>query len=57
MSSVAYGLGRPNLYITAENLELANRFLFIGQPPWAWSVELVKCSMALMLLRFKHSTR
>jgi hypothetical protein len=57
MCSVAYGFGHHSFYITAENLELANRFLFMGRPPWAWSVALVKISMALMLLRFKHSTR
>lgn len=57
MSSVVYGLGRHNFYLTAENRERANHFLFMGQPPWAWSIALIKSSMALMLLRFKHSRK
>lgn len=57
MASVSYGLGRHNFYISPADQEIAARLLFIGQPPWAWSVALVKMSMAFMFLRFKRTTR
>jgi hypothetical protein len=57
MASVAYGLGRHNYYVSPADQEIAARLLFIGQPPWAWSIALVKSSMAFMFLRFKRTTR
>lgn len=57
MASVSYGLGRHNFYISPADQEIAARLLFICQPPWAWSIALVKISIAFMLLRFKRTTR
>ncbi|KAH8665066.1 hypothetical protein BGZ60DRAFT_432314 [Tricladium varicosporioides] len=55
MGSVAHGLGRHNFYVSdAETME-ASRLLFISQPPWAWSIAMIKISMAFMLLRIKTS--
>ncbi|KAF4629092.1 hypothetical protein G7Y89_g9060 [Cudoniella acicularis] len=53
MSSVSHGLGRHNFYVSPDEQIQASRLLFISQPPWAWSIAMIKISMACMLLRIK----
>ncbi len=53
MTSTAYGLGRHNYYVSAADLTQAEKFLFIGQPAFAWALACTKISIACMLFPFQ----
>ncbi|KAH7014042.1 hypothetical protein B0J12DRAFT_777120 [Macrophomina phaseolina] len=49
--STAYGLGRHNYYVSAAETTQAEKFLFIGQPAFAWALACTKISIVCMLFR------
>ncbi|KAF4636970.1 hypothetical protein G7Y89_g1117 [Cudoniella acicularis] len=57
MSSIPYGFGRHLYYLQEPDAISAARLLFISQPPWAWTLSLIKISMACMFLRINRSKK
>ncbi|KAK3933647.1 hypothetical protein QBC46DRAFT_432099 [Diplogelasinospora grovesii] len=55
--SITYGVGRHNYYISAANMVLAEKFLFLSQPPYAWSLAFSKMSIAWMLMRIQRDRK
>ncbi|KAH7115111.1 hypothetical protein B0J11DRAFT_553397 [Dendryphion nanum] len=53
MISTAYGLGRHNYYVSAAETMQAEKFLFIGQPAFAWALACTKISIVCMLFRLQ----
>ncbi|KAH8691781.1 hypothetical protein GQ44DRAFT_744696 [Phaeosphaeriaceae sp. PMI808] len=51
--STAYGLGRHNYYVSAADMTQAEKFLFIGQPAFAWALACTKISIVCMLFRIQ----
>lgn len=54
--SVHYGMGRHNIYVPADRAVLAEKWLFISQPPYAWAMSLAKMSIAWMLIRIRRDS-
>ncbi|KAJ4293371.1 hypothetical protein N0V90_008654 [Kalmusia sp. IMI 367209] len=54
-ASVFNGLGRRTRFVPAAQRSSAMRLLFISQLFWYWSMTLVKLSVAILLLRLKHT--
>jgi len=52
---VLNGLGRHTRFVPFPQRLAALRLLFISQVFWYWSITLVKLSVALLLLRLKHT--
>ena len=55
--SVRYGVGRHNYYLPADEEMLAEKWLFLSQPPFPWSLAFSKVSIAWMLLRLQREKR
>jgi len=55
--AVHYGMGRHNFYVPADRAILAEKWLFISQPPYAWAMSLAKMSIAWMLIRIRRDSR
>ena len=55
--SVHYGMGRHNFYVAPDQAVLAEKWLFISQPPYAWAMSLAKMSIAWMLIRIRRDSR
>lgn len=54
---ISYGVGRHDYYLTPDQLMLAEKFLFLSQPPYAWSLAFSKMSIAWMLIRIQRDQR
>jgi hypothetical protein len=54
---VGYGVGRHNYYVSPDDTIQAEKFLFISQPPYAWSLACAKISIALMLMRIQRDRK
>jgi hypothetical protein len=54
---VGHGIGRHNYYVSPDETLQAEKFLFICQPPYAWSLAFAKISIAFMLLRIQRDRR
>ncbi|KAF2685096.1 hypothetical protein K458DRAFT_300834 [Lentithecium fluviatile CBS 122367] len=55
--SVFNGLGRRSRFVPFPQRRASLRLLFISQVFWYWSITFVKLSVALLLLRIKHTKR
>ncbi|KAF1954046.1 hypothetical protein CC80DRAFT_595202 [Byssothecium circinans] len=55
--SVLYGLGRRARFVSFARRRTSLRLVFISQLLWYWSLTLIKLSVALLLLRIKHTKR
>ena len=55
--AVVNGLGRQARFVSFERRTTSLRLLFVSQLFWYWSITLVKISVALLLLRLKHTKR
>lgn len=53
--AVLNGLGRRAIFVPAARRSTAMRLLFVSQLFWYWGITLVKLSVALLLLRLKHT--
>ncbi|PVH94435.1 hypothetical protein DM02DRAFT_479275, partial [Periconia macrospinosa] len=56
-ASVLYGLGRRALFVSFARRRTSLHLLFVSQVFWYWSLTLIKLSVALLLLRLKHTKR
>jgi hypothetical protein len=56
-ASVYNGLGRHSRFVPFSARRASLRLTFISQVFWYWSITLVKLSVALLLLRLKHTKR
>lgn len=54
---IKYGVGRHNYYVPPADLILAEKFLFLSQPPYAWALACAKISIVWMLLRIQRDQR
>jgi rhodopsin domain-containing protein len=54
---VGHGVGRHNYYVPPDATIQAEKFLFISQPPYAWSLACAKISIAFMLIRIQRDHR
>lgn len=52
--AVHYGVGRHNYYVPTPDETLAEKWLFLSQPPFPWSLAFSKVSIAWMLLRIQR---
>lgn len=52
--SVRFGVGRHNYYVAPEEEVLAEKWLFLSQPPFPWSLAFSKVSIAWMLMRIQR---
>ncbi len=55
--AVRYGVGRHNYYVPADEEVLAEKWLFLSQPPFPWSLAFSKVSIAYMLFRIQRDRR
>ncbi|KAK4239504.1 hypothetical protein C8A03DRAFT_32456 [Achaetomium macrosporum] len=55
--AVSYGVGRHNYYVPHDQEVLAEKWLFLSQPPFPWSLAFSKVSISWMLLRIQRDTR
>jgi hypothetical protein len=55
LAAIPHGRGRHNFYVSPADQIEASRYLFSSQPPWGWSIAMIKISMALMFLRIKRT--
>jgi hypothetical protein len=55
--AVHYGVGRHNYYVPDDQEELAQKWLFLSQPPFPWSLAFSKVSIAWMLIRIQRDER
>lgn len=53
--AVHYGAGRHNFYVPTRDHVPAQHFLVASELPWAASIMFIKISIAIMLLRMKHT--
>ncbi|KAH7026901.1 hypothetical protein B0J12DRAFT_722084 [Macrophomina phaseolina] len=51
--STTHGVGRHNYYVSAAETMQAEKFLFIGQPAFAWALACTKISIVCMLFRIQ----
>ncbi|KAK3899695.1 hypothetical protein C8A05DRAFT_17904 [Staphylotrichum tortipilum] len=52
--SVRFGVGRHNYYLPADEEMLAEKWLFLSQPPFPWSLAFSKVSISWMLMRIQR---
>jgi hypothetical protein len=52
--AIHYGVGRHNYYVPDDQEVLAEKWLFLCQPPFPWALALSKMSIAWMLLRIQR---
>jgi len=52
--SITYGVGRHNFYVKPDDLENAEKYLFLSQPPFAWALAFAKLSIIWMLIRIQR---
>ncbi len=52
--SVRFGVGRHNYYLPPDEEMLAEKWLFLSQPPFPWSLAFSKVSIAWMLMRIQR---
>jgi hypothetical protein len=55
--AVNYGVGRHNYYVPHDQEVLAEKWLFLSQPPFPWSLAFSKVSISWMLLRIQRDIR
>ena len=55
--AIHYGVGRHNYYVPDDKEVLAEKWLFITQPPFPWSLAFSKMSIAWMLIRIQRDRR
>ena len=55
--AIHYGVGRHNFYVPEPDRILAEKFLFISQPTYPWSLTFSKMSIAWMLIRIRRDSR
>lgn len=55
--AVHYGVGRHNYYVPDDKEMLAEKWLFISQPSFPWSLAFSKVSIAWMLIRIQRDVR
>ena len=55
--SIHYGVGRHNFYVSPDDMILAEKYLFISQPPYAWSLTFSKLSIIWMLIRIQRDNK
>jgi hypothetical protein len=51
---IYYGVGRHDFYLTPDQLQNAEKFLFISQPPYAWALGFAKLSIIWMMIRIQR---
>lgn len=49
-----FGVGRHNYYVPDDEEMLAEKWLFLSQPPFPWSLAFSKVSIAWMLVRLQR---
>ncbi|KAH6855354.1 hypothetical protein B0I37DRAFT_302361 [Chaetomium sp. MPI-CAGE-AT-0009] len=54
LAAIHYGVGRHNYYVPDDKEVLAEKWLFLGQPPFPWALALSKMSIAWMLIRIQR---
>ena len=54
LAAVHYGVGKHNFYVPDDKVVLAEKWLFISQPPFPWALALSKMSIAWMLIRIQR---
>ncbi|KAK3342149.1 hypothetical protein B0T25DRAFT_464599 [Lasiosphaeria hispida] len=57
LMGIHYGVGRHNFYVAPEDEILAEKYLFITQPPYPWALAFAKMSIAWMLIRLRREER
>lgn len=57
MVAVSYGVGRHNYYVPNDQEVEAEKWLFLSQPTFPWSLAFSKMSIAWMLLRIQRDRR
>ncbi|KXX75412.1 hypothetical protein MMYC01_209499 [Madurella mycetomatis] len=57
MVAVSYGVGRHNYYVPDDQEVQAEKWLFLSQPTFPWSLAFSKMSIAWMLLRIQRDRR
>ncbi|KAK4171237.1 hypothetical protein QBC36DRAFT_340353 [Triangularia setosa] len=57
MIAVHYGIGRHNYYVPTDHEVLAEKWLFLSQPVFPWSLAFSKMSIACMLVRIRRDQR
>lgn len=57
MIAVSYGVGRHNFYITHDRVVEAQKWLYLSQPPYPWSLAFSKMSIAWLLHRIRRDSR
>ncbi|KAK4660703.1 hypothetical protein QC762_121420 [Podospora pseudocomata] len=57
MIAVHYGIGRHNYYVPTDQEVLAEKWLFLSQPVFPWSLAFSKMSIACMLIRIRRDQR
>ncbi|KAH8880573.1 hypothetical protein GQ53DRAFT_669582, partial [Thozetella sp. PMI_491] len=55
--SLHYGLGRHNGWLDKYDMVMAEKYLFVSQPPYAWALVFAKISMSCTLLRILGESR
>ena len=55
--AVHYGVGRHNYYVPDDQEVLAEKWLFLSQPTFPWSLACSKVSIAWMLIRIQRDER
>ncbi|KAK0726104.1 hypothetical protein B0H67DRAFT_599025 [Lasiosphaeris hirsuta] len=57
LMGIHYGVGRHNFYVSDEDEILAEKYLFLTQPPYPWALAFAKMSIAWMLIRLRREER
>ena len=57
LASVRYGVARHNYYVPPQDQMLAEKYLFISQPPYPWAMAFAKLSIIWMLFRLRRDSR
>ncbi|KAK4149390.1 hypothetical protein C8A00DRAFT_18909, partial [Chaetomidium leptoderma] len=52
--AIHYGVGRHNYYVPDDEEVLAEKWLFLCQPPFPWALAFSKMSIAWMLIRIQR---
>ena len=55
--STRYGVARHNFYVSHNDQILAEKLLFISQPPYPWALAFAKLSIAWMLFKLRRDSR
>ncbi|KAK5656586.1 hypothetical protein OQA88_4565 [Cercophora sp. LCS_1] len=57
LMAIHHGAGRHNFYIAPDQLILAEKYSFLSQPWFGWSLAFSKMSIAWMLIRIRRDSR